>query len=75
MNVKDISKATDPDLRTALGALQRASLMARETAMQTDTELVIVKNGQMLRITADELRKIAAAKLDAKLEPKLATTR
>jgi len=56
MKTKDISKAKDPDLRASMAALQRASLQARKTAIQTGTHLVIVKDGQLLRISAEELR-------------------
>ena len=59
MNTKDISKAKDPDLRTSLVALRRASQMARRTAIQTGTNLVVVKDGHMIRIPADELRRQA----------------
>ena len=55
MKTKDISEAKDPDLRAAMAALQRAALQARKTAIQTGTNLVIVKDGQLLRISAEEL--------------------
>ncbi len=55
MKTKDISKAKDPDVRASLAALQRASLLARKTAIQTGTNIVVVKNGRMLRISAEEL--------------------
>ncbi len=57
MKTKDISEAKDPDLRASMAALQRASLQARKTAIQTGTHLVIVKDGQLLRISAEELSK------------------
>lgn len=57
MTNKDISKAKDPDLRNALVALRRASLMARKTAIDTGTNIVLVKDGRMIRISADELRR------------------
>jgi hypothetical protein len=53
----DISNAKDPDLRNALAALRRATLMARKTAIQTGTNIVVVKDGRMIRISADELRR------------------
>jgi len=56
MKAKDISEAKDPDVRASMAALQRASLQARKTAIQTGTHLVIVKDGQLLRISAEELR-------------------
>ena len=55
MKTKDISEAKDPDVRASMAALQRASLQARKTAIQTGTHLVIVKDGQLLRISAEEL--------------------
>ncbi len=55
MKTKDISEAKDPDLRASMAALQRASLQARKTAIQTGTHLIIVKDGQLLRISAEEL--------------------
>jgi hypothetical protein len=56
MKMKDISEAKNPDLRASMAALQRASLQARKTAIQTGTHLVIVKDGKLLRIPAEELR-------------------
>ena len=55
MKTKDISEAKDPDLWASMAALQRAALQARKTAIQTGTNLVIVKDGQLLRISAEEL--------------------
>ncbi len=55
MKTKDISEAKDPDVRASMAALQRASLQARKTAIQTGTHLIIVKDGQLLRISAEEL--------------------
>lgn len=57
MNSHDISDAKNPDLRASLAALRRASHMARVTAMKTGTNIVIVKDGQMVRIPAEELRR------------------
>ena len=59
MKTKDISEAKDPDLRASMAALQRASLLARKTAIQTDTHLIIVKDGRLLRLSAEELRQRA----------------
>jgi hypothetical protein len=59
MSTKDISNAKDPDLRASLGALRRSAQQARKTAIQTETNLVIVKDGRMQRISADELRQQA----------------
>ena len=62
MKTKDISEAKDPDLRASMAALQRASLLARKTAIQTDTHLIIVKDGRLLRLSAEELRQRAKPK-------------
>jgi hypothetical protein len=56
MSTKDISEAKDPDLRASLAALQRASLQARKTAIQTETHLVIMQDGKIQWISAEELR-------------------
>lgn len=52
---QDLSKAKNPDLRASLAAMQRAAEQARKTAMQTDTALVVVKDGKLLRIPAAQL--------------------
>lgn len=61
MTQQDLSKARNPDLRGSLAAMQRAAALARKTALQTDTALVIVQNGQLVRITAEQLRAQAMA--------------
>lgn len=62
MNTKDLSKAKDPDVRAALGALRRAAQLARKTVMQTNTHLIIMKDGRLHRIAASELALQDAAK-------------
>jgi hypothetical protein len=56
VNARDISDAKDPDLRASVAAMQRAAELARKIAIQTDTHLVIVENGKIMRIPASELR-------------------
>lgn len=60
MTTQDISKAKDPDLRASMSAMRRAALLARQTAIQTETHIVIVEDGELVRVSADELRQIAA---------------
>jgi hypothetical protein len=48
MKQLDISEAKDPDLRSAMTALLRASMLARKAAMDSGTDLVIVKDGQLM---------------------------
>lgn len=56
MKTKSITEAKDPDLRASGAALLRAAGLARDTAIRTDTNLVIVKNGQLTRISPQTLR-------------------
>ena len=60
MNPRDLSKAKDADLRASMAAMQRAAEMARRTAIQTDTEIVVVQDGKVKRIPAEQLRKLEA---------------
>ena len=57
MTQQDLSRARNPDLVASLAAMRRAAQMARSTAMQTDTDIVIVKDGKPVRVSAEELRK------------------
>jgi hypothetical protein len=66
MNVNDLAKAKDPDVRAALGALRRAAQSARKTVMQTNTHLVIMKDGRLRRIAASEIALQEAAKTNQK---------
>lgn len=56
MSMKDIREAKDPDLRASVVAMQRAAKLARTVAIQTDTSIVVVENGQIVHISAAELR-------------------
>ena len=56
MTQQELSKAKNPDLRASLAAMRRAAEMARSTAIQTNTEIIIVKDGKTVRVTAEELR-------------------
>lgn len=39
-----------------MAAMQRAAELARQTAIQTNTAIVVVREGQRIRITAEQLR-------------------
>ena len=58
MTRQELSQAKDPDLRASLKAMQRAAELARKTAMQTGTDIVIVENQQIVRLSALELRRV-----------------
>jgi hypothetical protein len=61
VNPQDLSKARNPDLRASLAALRRAAELARKTAVQTHTAIVVVENGKLRRIPAEQLRETAAS--------------
>ena len=53
---EDLPKARNPALRGSLAAMRRAAALARETAIQTGTAIVVVRDGKIVRIPAAELR-------------------
>jgi len=56
MTQQELSKAKNPDLRASLAAMRRAAELARQTALQTDTAIVVVRDGKPVRIPAAQLR-------------------
>lgn len=56
MKQQELFKAKNPDLRASLAAMQRAAELARRTALQTDTAIVVVQDGKLMRIPAEQLR-------------------
>lgn len=56
MKPQDLSKAKNPDLRASLAAMKRAAALARQTAMQTDTAIIMARDGKPVRVSAEELR-------------------
>ena len=60
MKTPDISTAKNPDLRASMAAMQRAAALARKTAIQTDTGIVIVRVGRIVHVSAQELRQTAS---------------
>ena len=52
-----MSSAPYPDLRASVAAMQRAAELARKTAIQTGTDLIVRVDGKLTRIPPDELRK------------------
>ena len=57
---KDITQARNPDLRASMAAMRRAAQLARQIAIQTNTGIVMVRDGQCVRISAQELREADA---------------
>lgn len=56
MSRADLSQAKNPDLRGSMTAMRRAAALARKTAIQTDTAIVLVRDGKVVRIPAAALR-------------------
>jgi hypothetical protein len=52
----DISKAKHSDMRGSMAAMRRAADSARKTAIQTDTEIIVVRDGKPVSIPAKQLR-------------------
>jgi len=50
-------KVTDSDLEKVEAALRRAALRAREVARQTDTPLVVYKNGRIVKELVEQKTK------------------
>ena len=59
MTIKNIQEAKNPDLRASAAAMNRAAKAARKTAIQTGTNLIVMKDGKLIRIPAQVLREAA----------------
>ena len=44
----------DPDLKGSLLAIRRAALRARQVAQQTDTDLIVMRSGQVVRVSPQQ---------------------
>jgi len=54
---ESISNAKNKDLAGSLIAIKRAAQSARELAVRTNTAIIVFREGKIVRVTADELRK------------------
>ena len=57
MKPHDDSTVKNPAFLDALPALRRSAAMARKIAIQTDTPLVIARDGKVIQIPAEQLRR------------------
>ena len=57
LSTRDISEAKNPVLRSSMVAMRRAAEMARQTAIQTGTGIVVSRDGKPVHIPAAQLRK------------------
>ncbi|WP_265286509.1 hypothetical protein [Verminephrobacter eiseniae] len=48
--------AKDPGLRASLNAIKRAAELARKPALQTGTSIVILQNGKIVHLSAEQLQ-------------------
>jgi len=57
MSMQKTNTSTKPiDIHAALAAFRRAAEIACKTAIDTDTCLVVMENGKMVQIPAQQLR-------------------
>lgn len=57
MTKDQLTHAKDKDLPASLIAMRRAACMAREQAVRTNTAIIVIRNSQLVRVTAETLRK------------------
>lgn len=55
MDGKDISTAKCPAMRGSIYAMRRAATLARMIAIQTNTGIVVARDGKIIHISAAEL--------------------
>ena len=55
MNSKSIDLAKDSDARHAVAAMKRAAQAACQVARNTHTKLIVVRDGKLLEIAADDI--------------------
>lgn len=56
MNVRPIETAYDQDLRLSMHAMQRAARRAHEIARQTNTPLVVSRDGTVKFLSPEEVK-------------------
>ncbi len=57
MTQDQLAQARDKNLPASLIAMRRAALMARQQTVRTDTAIIVIRNSQIVRVTAETLRK------------------
>ena len=65
MNQRQPAQTISEDVQNELAAFQRAALEARKIAIQTNTGIVIRRDGQLVELSAADLIAEAAAKTAA----------
>ena len=57
MNTKDIRLSPDPDMAGYYAAMQRAGRAAEDLAIRTNTAIITMIDGHVVRLTAEEIIK------------------
>jgi len=60
--MSDNQQDMPPDVAAVMRALRKSAQKERENAIQTNTALVIVENGKLMRIPAEQLKAEEKAK-------------
>ena len=55
MNTKDIRLSPDPDMAGSYAAMQRAGRAAEDLAIRTNTAIITMIDGHVVRLTAEEI--------------------
>ncbi|ANE55072.1 MULTISPECIES: hypothetical protein [Methylomonas] len=56
MTAEELTLAKDKDLVASLQAIKRAAELARKQAIQTGTEIVIMRDEQIVHVSAEQLK-------------------
>ena len=56
--MKDIRECSDPVMRGSMAAIQRAAEDARRIAIQTGTELITMRDGEICSLSPEEIAKL-----------------
>ncbi len=56
--MRDILEPSDPAIRGALAALERAAEAARRIAIQTGTELIVMRDGRICSLPPEDVAKL-----------------
>lgn len=56
MTAQELIYAKDKDLPASLLAIQRAAELARKTALETNTGIAIIRDNQIIHVSAEQLR-------------------
>ena len=65
MQSKDIRLSPDPDMAGSYAAMQRAGRAAEDLAIRTNTAIITMIEGKVVRLTAEEIIKRRQAESNA----------